>query len=121
MLSVKAGLRRLLRDKLFAAINLCGLAVGIAGFLLITLYLQQELVFDNHHAGAERIYRIGLTIRPPDGNPQISMATTAPQVAPLLQEDFPEVEASTRLVAWQPSVRVTGGAPMHLSALLADN
>src|SRR5690606_21883741 len=40
---------------------------------------------------------------------------------PLLQEDFPEVEAATRLAAWQPSIRVANGEPMHMSALLADN
>ena len=51
-------LRSLRRNKLYAALNIAGLAFGLTGFLLLGLYIFDELTFDGHHARADRIYRI---------------------------------------------------------------
>ena len=50
--------RTLKRDKLFAALNIIGLAIGIVACMLIYIYVQDEVSFDAHHAKADRIYRI---------------------------------------------------------------
>ena len=52
-------LRNFRRHKGFAAINLIGLAVGLAGCLLIGLYVQDELAYDRFHEKGDRIYRLG--------------------------------------------------------------
>ena len=44
-------------------INVTGLAVGIAACLLIGLWVQHELSYDDFHPGADRIYRIGTDVR----------------------------------------------------------
>ncbi|HMB90022.1 MAG TPA: FtsX-like permease family protein [Rhodothermales bacterium] len=51
-------LRNLRRHAGYATINLVGLAVGIACFLLVFLYLQHEYSFDTYHEKGDRIYRI---------------------------------------------------------------
>src|SRR5262245_16133032 len=53
-----AALRNLMRNRLYAAINIVGLAVGLAAALLIGLYIRQELSYDRwlpHHAEIVRI------------------------------------------------------------------
>lgn len=55
---VKIAWRNLLRHKAFSAINLVGLAIGMAACLLILQYVAFELSYDNFHDKGERIYRV---------------------------------------------------------------
>jgi len=55
----KTALRNLSRHKSNSAINIAGLAVGFAAFLLIFLVVQYEQSFDQFHAKKDRIYRVG--------------------------------------------------------------
>ena len=50
-------LRILLRQKVYSAINVFGLAIGIEAAILIGLYIVDELSYDRFHADAVRIYR----------------------------------------------------------------
>ncbi len=50
--------RNLKRDKLFSALNIIGLAIGIVACMLIWIYVQDELSFDAHHRKADRIFRV---------------------------------------------------------------
>ena len=54
----KTAFRSLIRNKLYAILNIAGLTFGISCFLLIGLYLFDELTFDTQHKNAERIYRV---------------------------------------------------------------
>lgn len=55
---VKVAVRNLGRWKGYAAINVFGLAIGIACFVLIALYVHDELRYDRYHTKADRIYRV---------------------------------------------------------------
>ncbi|WP_428654467.1 ABC transporter permease [Runella sp.] len=55
---LKIALRTLVRNKLYTALNVAGLTFGISCFLLIGLYLFDELTFDRQHSKTERIYRV---------------------------------------------------------------
>ena len=55
---LKTAWRSLLRNKSYAAINVAGLAIGIAACLLIFLIVHFETSFDNFHANKDRIYRV---------------------------------------------------------------
>lgn len=55
---IKIAARNLLKYKFYSAINVAGLAIGLAACLLLALYVQGELSYDRHHSKAERIYRI---------------------------------------------------------------
>jgi len=50
-------LRNLLRHKLFSAINIGGLAIGLAAFWMIALYIGYELSYDRYQPNADRIFR----------------------------------------------------------------
>jgi hypothetical protein len=54
----KITLRNIKNSRLYSALNITGLAVGLASFILICLYVQFELSFDTYHKNADRIYRV---------------------------------------------------------------
>ena len=88
-------MRHMLKYKGTTAINVMGLAVGMACCVLIMLYVEDELSYDHHHQKKDRIYRLAesATIA---GNP-IEVATTPAPWGPLLAEDYPEIEQFTRI------------------------
>jgi len=89
-------LRILLKNKLFSALNILSLSIGMATCLVIYLFVQYEMNFDTQYQDSNRIYRIQRDFFG-DENSTLSLATTAPLVAPLLKQDFPEVQEVTRL------------------------
>ncbi len=54
----KTAFRTLTRNKLYTTLNIAGLTFGLSCFLLIGLYLFDELTFDRQHSKGDRIYRI---------------------------------------------------------------
>ena len=52
-------IRNLRKYKFYSAINILGLSIGIAAFLFILLYVQDELSYDRYHENAEQIIRRG--------------------------------------------------------------
>ncbi|MFC1492621.1 ABC transporter permease [candidate division KSB1 bacterium] len=54
----KISMRNLRKQKIYYLINVSGLAVGMASCMLIFLFIQDELSYDNYHENAERIYRV---------------------------------------------------------------
>ncbi|KPL05227.1 MAG: hypothetical protein AMJ73_01775 [candidate division Zixibacteria bacterium SM1_73] len=92
---INSAIRNLTRQKLYTAINILGLAIGLAGCLLIIGYINNELSFENCHQNRDRIYRIdGLWAL---GGSQVSMASIMPAVGPAVKEAFPEIERVVRI------------------------
>ena len=102
----KTAFRGLLKNKRFTALNVLGLAVGIATCLLIVAYVQDEWSYDRYDLHAGRIYRVDNEIK--FGGNEKSYATTPAPVAAALKKDYPEVEATVRL-AQRGGFRVTKG------------
>lgn len=91
----KIAWRNLLRGRSFSVINIAGLAIGMAGAVLILLWLQNEISFDKFHANKNNLYQVyGLATV--DGRSNTISMTSQP-LAPALKQDFPEVLASTRM------------------------
>src|SRR5690349_20815741 len=97
--------RNLLKNKTFSTINVFGLAIGIAAFLLIINYLRFEYSFDDFNARKDRIYRVPMVVTETGGKPQ-TFAFTYPAVAPAMRKDFPEVQETARF-------RKTWGVVQH--------
>lgn len=95
---LKIALRNLLKHKTFSFINISGVAIGLACFLLLSLYVKDELSYDRFHANAERIYRLNRTFLSKDGTESLRLGHAAPPFAPLVKQDFPEVEQVVRLL-----------------------
>ncbi len=89
-------MRNLARNKVYSAINVGGLAIGIAACMLIFLYVKDELSYDRHHSKADNIYRITRDFLSDDGSVSLHLARVAPPFGPLLQQDFPEIERIAR-------------------------
>ncbi len=56
--TLKLAFRSILRNRLYAALNLTGLAVGMAATMLVALWVQNELRFDGYHRRADSLWRI---------------------------------------------------------------
>jgi putative ABC transport system permease protein len=95
---LKIALRNLFKHKIFSAINIAGVSVGLACFLLLALYVKDELSYDRHHAHADRIYRLSRTFLSKDGTTSLKLGHVAPPFGPHIKEDFPEVEQVVRLL-----------------------
>src|SRR6267142_337507 len=91
-----AALRNLARNKLYAAINIVGLAVGFAAAILIALFVRDEFSYDKWIPGYQRTYRFSMTLYPPGHDPAPFDYAEAPD-AGLLKLDFSQIEAVTRL------------------------
>jgi putative ABC transport system permease protein len=91
----KTAWRNLLKNKVFSAINIFGLSVGIAAFLLIVNYLRFEYSYDDAHVKKDRIFRVPMITKEKDGKEQ-TFAFTYPALAPAMKKDFPEVEEAAR-------------------------
>lgn len=89
-----AAIRNLYKNKGFSIINILGLSIGLASFILITLYVYHELSFDRYHDKANRIYRIVENLR--TENELLLQSTSSPPMGPTLLHDFPEVENYVR-------------------------
>jgi len=78
---------------------LFGLTTGIACCLLILCYIINELSYDKFHHDADRTYRITRSFRNAEtGVVSLNLGTVAPPFAPLLLNDFKEIEKITRLL-----------------------
>src|ERR1700744_6090373 len=64
---IKTAWRNLVRNKSYAAINIIGLAIGIAACLLIFLVVTFETSFDNFHKNKDQIYRVISTVPAENG------------------------------------------------------
>ena len=71
--------RNLARHKGFSAINLIGLAAGLAGCLLVSIFVRDELSYDRFNEKADRIYRLGAT-------------TVGWPYGHIVADEYPEVE-----------------------------
>lgn len=92
---LKIATRNLWKHKSFSAINILGLALGIATCLLIILYVWNELSYDRFNEKADQIVRVVFKGKMNGG--EIKEATVMPPVAQTFKKDFPEVLDATRL------------------------
>lgn len=89
-------LRSLKKNKFFSFLNIAGLAIGMAVFLMIALYVHFESSYENFIPNAENIYRVRLESYL-NNELVFSSAENYPGVAPALKSELPEVTGSTRL------------------------
>lgn len=91
---LKVAVRNLWKNKGYSAINILGLAVGLATCLLIVLYVWDELGYDRYNTKAERIYRVDGDIK--FGGNHFILAVASDPTAAALLHDYPQVEQAVR-------------------------
>src|SRR5665213_3661442 len=100
---VSAAFANIARNRLYAAISVAGLAIGIAVVILTSLYIDDELSFDRFVPGHEHAFVVTSRLHMP-GQSDIAMDYAPSQVAAWLSLEFPTTKVA-RLAFGQASVR----------------
>ena len=93
----KIAIRSLIKNKMYSLINLFGLTIGITCFVFISLYVQFELSYDQHHEKIDRMYRVLTTEKGLDLSVRDVYTAAPAPLFKLLKKDFPEIEKITTL------------------------
>jgi putative ABC transport system permease protein len=97
--NLRISLRYLFRNKAFTGINLLGLTLGFLSFIVVALYVHDELNYDSAHKGADLIFRVIQHEQLDDGTLR-SVAQVAAQIGPVAMSEFPEIEDAIRISVW---------------------
>jgi len=87
---VRLALRKIRRQKGYSAVNIAGLAIGLACCLLITLWISAELDYDRFHAKSDRLFQV-LAHGTNPNNPSNPIL-----LGPFLESGVPEIERAVR-------------------------
>src|ERR1700729_3859780 len=93
-------LRQLRRNRIFSIINVLGLAIGLACFILISMYVWGELHYDTYAAAADDIYRVEIHLTT-NGGMEI-YPTTDIEVGAGITREFSQVRGFTRFLTGGP-------------------
>jgi putative ABC transport system permease protein len=88
-------LRNMLRHKGYSFINVVGLAVGMACFILIVLWVRDEMSYDEFHLNADRLYLVTDYEKYADGD-ELTFSVNPPDLAPTLISEYPEIVDACR-------------------------
>ncbi len=114
----KTAMRNLLRNKLFSAINIVGLAIGLAAFILILLFVRDEKSWDQHWQNAENLYRIETSMQF-TAREDRRMARTPNLAKDMLLSAYREIEGITRYIDANVTLRV-GDELLSQYSLIAE-
>ncbi len=90
LLTLKNSLRFLLSRRNYLLINITGLGVGIASFLILSLYIYNDLTYNHFNKNISNIYRVR------EGN----LSMTKGPLLPEMLKEIPEIENGTRIFNW---------------------
>jgi putative ABC transport system permease protein len=110
--------RQLRSQRLYSAITIGGFALGLAGAILLALFLRHELSYDRWLPAGDRTFRVHIGVNIPGRDPFRAVMTQG-TLAGVLASDVPEVEAVTRLYPEQFTIR-EGAGVARFDAMLAD-
>ncbi len=109
--------RSLTRHRLYAILNIGGLALGIAVFLVLMLFVRFETNYDRVLPGWERVWTIERTIQFP-GNPEVQIPSS-PTLSGQLAAAFPDLVAA-RMTPYDTATVLTGNASTTHKLALVD-
>lgn len=92
---IKTAFRNIRKNKISSFLNIAGLAIGLTCFIIIGIYIFNELSFDRNNSKLERIFRVGLSLKLNDI--EYNEASLQFPAANALIEDYPDVEEAARL------------------------
>ena len=114
----KVAWRNILRHKSFSFINMTGLAIGLSCFLLISLYVIDELSYDKHFSHADRVYRANADLR--FGGAEMHFPLSSDMLGATLKKDYPQVEQYARVYASDGAKLIKKGSEFINEANLAN-
>jgi len=118
----KIMMRNFRKRKVLSLINLFGLATGMAICLLLVLYIQNELGYDNYQERGDQIYRLALERKYPGRSGFVGHIPQS--IGQAVKKEFPEVLESTRLIDYgHDGAKVTVGDKLFIEkdVMMADS
>lgn len=91
--------RNLLKNRILSVMNVLGLAIGLAAFLVILMYVSYEKSYDGFHDNANAVYRLNTTVYK-EGKLTSQTPRTPCPMGPAIKEKFPEVKEAARIIGW---------------------
>ncbi|KAB7644435.1 ABC transporter permease [Polymorphobacter fuscus] len=113
------GLRSLLRNRAFAAINILGLAIGMAACILLLLFVRYETSYDQWLPGHENAYQVNTTYHGRNTGRGKTSQMSAYVVGRTLAKDFPQIEKIAYVTVGNPVIMQDGVASTG-SVTMAD-
>jgi putative ABC transport system permease protein len=93
---IKIAIRNIAKYKVFSFINIAGMAISLASFILIALFISDELQYDTHHPDGDRTYRV---YNVTDIGGTVSYLPIVPYpFASYMKKDFPEIESTLQMM-----------------------
>ena len=111
--------RNLTRNKSYTILNITGLAIGVVVCLLIGIWLQREISFDNFHPNGNNIYRLSNTFK--SESESFSQAPSGPAFGAHLTEQLPSVKATCRIFNQNYKLKYADNQFVESKAVCADN
>jgi len=116
---LKVAIRNLLKHRLYALINIGGLAIGLACTILILLWVRDETGYDRFHAHADVLCRVNWDFKF-RGNEGVGPGTPPP-LAATLTENLPEMKAATRLRQMPNAIATPAAIDAKIHALVKQH
>lgn len=117
---LKIAIRNLLRNKVYSLINILGLAVGFTCAILLFLYIQDELNYDNYHKDVAQIFRLEQKISKTDKEKTSVFFQVG--LLPNLKRELPEIKHAARVLYSIASLQTEKGEKFFLpSTYYADS
>ena len=108
---LKLAWRNILKHKGFSIINIAGLSLGICCFVLIAMFVSDELSYDKYNTKSDRIYRVNSDIL--FAGVDRKMALSADPMGETLKNDYPEVENYVRFYTSNGSKLIKKGKQVY--------
>ncbi|WP_316821121.1 ABC transporter permease [Pedobacter gandavensis] len=115
-LNLKIALRNLWKNKGYTLLNIFGLSVGLAGYIIILLYANLEKSYDTWNPEAKNVYRLSIKW----GADQDEYSSSPAELAPALKEIIPEIVDYGRFYVWDSYQRLltSGSKEMYVDHIL---
>ncbi|HZH06874.1 MAG TPA: ABC transporter permease, partial [Lautropia sp.] len=104
------GVRALAKSRVYAFINIVGLAIGLAACLMLLLYVRYERSYDEWLPNVENVYQLQTTFRDPGTGQETRLQMSAYVAGATLKKDFPQIERLVYVLASSPVVFHNGEA-----------
>jgi len=117
---LRSALGHILKNRLFTAINVFGLAIGLMSCILIILFVRDELTYDRFIPDGERVVRLHSAFYQPGRSPFLTVRSPGRVMEAVRDYATAEVEAGVRLV-FNGTTVIKDGDAFNLSVAFADN
>jgi len=116
----KTAFRSLWKNKASSFINIFGLTIGLSCCLLIGLYIQHELSYDDFEVNANRVVRVIMEYKFDGGDDFKKGNYTSVRVAKVFKQTFPEIENAVKMVKYKRLVQYNGNLVNEKNFMYAD-